>query len=168
MKPRNTLPLYGIGPVYGATTILSTALGIALSAAGRLPAAGFGILRAPLAAVGLGLIALGAWLWHGAVFRARLDDHIRNNTLVTSGVYAWVRNPIYSAILMACAGALMMADNLWLMLLPPLHDLLLTVLVKCTEERWLAARYGEEYARYCQRVNRCIPWPPRARGKRRD
>lgn len=171
MKARKHLPMYGVGPVYGATVVLSAALGIALARAGRLPPAGYGILRIPLSALGIALIASGAWLWHGAVFRARLDDHIRGNTLATSGVYAWVRNPIYSAFLLACTGALLLANNLWLLALPPLYWLFLTVLMKHTEEKWLAALHGAKYAAYCAQVNRCIPRPPKrwnvpARGKR--
>lgn len=163
MKERKPLPTYGVGPVYGIAILLLTAIGIARSAAGRPPVARFGPLRLPLLAIGILLILAGIWMWHSAVFRARLDDHIKSNTLVTTGIYAWVRNPIYAALLMACTGALLAADNLWLLILPPAYWLFLTVLMKCTEERWLAARYGEAYADYCRRVNRCIPRPPRGR-----
>ena len=31
----------------------------------------------------------------------------------------------------------------------------MTVLMKCTEEKWLKNLYGREY---CRRVKRCIPW----------
>lgn len=40
------------------------------------------------------------------------------NHLVTTGVYACVRNPIYSAFLIACTGALMIYGNLYLFVLP--------------------------------------------------
>ena len=36
----------------------------------------------------------------------------------------------------------------------------MTVLMKCTEEKWLKNLYGGEYEEYCRRVNRCIPWLP--------
>lgn len=161
MKRRNHLPVCGVGPAYGFVVIVLTAAGVGMSGAGRLPAARAEFAGAPMAGVGVLLIASGAWLWYCAVFRARVGEHIRNNTLVTDGVYAWVRNPIYSAILMACTGALLLANNLWLLALPPAYWLFLTVLMKWTEERWLSDRYGREYAEYCRRVNRCIPWPPR-------
>lgn len=60
------------------------------------------------------MILFGAWLWYSAVFLARVDDHIKGNTLAATGIYAWVRNPIYSAFLLACTGALLLADNLLL------------------------------------------------------
>lgn len=160
MKNEQHLPMYGVGPAYVAVIIVLTAAGIALTAAGRIPTAQAGPLRIPLIAAGILLIALGAWSWWSAVFRSRVDDHIKNNTLVTTGIYAWVRNPIYAAFLMACTGALLLADNLWLLVLPPAYWLYLTVLIKHTEEKWLAKLYGQEYTDYCRRVNRCIPWFP--------
>ena len=57
-----------------------------------------GVMEFFLSILSVAVIAAGAWLWFLAVFRARVDAHIKNNTLATDGVYAWVRNPIYSAI----------------------------------------------------------------------
>lgn len=54
-------------------------------------------LKIPCVIMGILLILFGLYLWHGAVFRARVDDGISNNKLVTSDVYSLVRNPIYSA-----------------------------------------------------------------------
>lgn len=101
-------------------------------------------------------------MWYSAVFRAKVDGHIKGNTLATTGVYAWVRNPIYSAFLLGCTGVLLMANNLWLLILPVVDWAFLTVLMKHTEEKWLAKLHGKKYADYCRRVNRCIPWPPKA------
>ena len=56
--------------------------------------------------IGFLLVAVGAALWFLAVFRAKIDDGITNNHLVTDGVYALVRNPIYSAFLSVCTGTL--------------------------------------------------------------
>ena len=58
---------------------------------------------------------------------------------------------------------LMIYGNLWLLILPVLYWLFLTVLMKCTEEKWLKNLYGVEYEEYCWRVNRCIPWFPKNR-----
>lgn len=160
MKKQKHLPIYGVGPIYGGVVVTLTVVGMMLSNAGHMPNVRMGLLRFPLTAGGVCLIAFGAWLWYSAVFRARVDEHIKNNTLAVTGVYAWVRNPIYSAFLLACTGALLTADNLWLLGLPPVYWLCLTILMKYTEEKWLAALHGQAYADYCKRVNRCIPWPP--------
>lgn len=161
MKQRRQLPMYGVGPVYVAVILALTGLGLALSASGATASGKVPGLRLPFAVLGTALIAAGARLWHGAVFRARVDEHIRHHTLAVTGVYAWVRNPIYSAFMLACTGALLWAGDLWLLGLPPVFWLFLTVLMKHTEEKWLLERFGQAYADYCRRVNRCIPWLPR-------
>lgn len=158
------LPMYGVGPIYVAVILTLTGLGLGLSASGVTASGRLPGLRVPFAAVGTLLIAAGARLWYSAVFHARIDDHIKSGALATAGVYAWVRNPIYAAFFMACTGALLWAGDLWLLGLPAVYWLFLTVLMKHTEERWLLERFGREYEDYCRRVNRCIPWFPREKG----
>ena len=160
-KRQGHLPVFGVGPIYGAVIILLTAAGMLLSSAGYLPVTALPALRVPLLVIGILLIVLGAAFWCSAVFQARVDDHIKDNTLVTTGVYAWVRNPIYSAFLMACTGVLLLANNLWLLVLPIAFWAFWTVLMKCTEEKWLAKLHRQDYLDYCSRVNRCIPWFPK-------
>ena len=161
MAPQPHLPRYGVGPVYVSTILLLTVAGIWL-AAPQLPSGQVsGLARQILALLGVALAAAGGPLLYGALVCSKVGDHIRSNTLVTTGVYAWVRNPIYSAFLLICTGALLLADNLWLLVLPPAFWIFLTVLMRCTEERWLLALYGDAYAGYCRQVNRCIPSIPK-------
>ena len=51
--------------------------------------------------------------------------------------------------------------NAWALLTVPVNWMILTVTLKRTEEKWLLDLYGQDYADYMKRVNRCIPWPPR-------
>jgi len=92
-----------------------------------------------------------------AFFGAKIDKGIAENRLVTGRVYGHVRNPIYSAFLFLCTGALLIAGNLWLFVLPVAYWLFLTLLMKATEEKWLLRQYGQVYRDYCRRVPRCIP-----------
>lgn len=144
-KNKNHLPLYGVGPIYGCIIIAATAAGILCSKFKIIPYASLSAIKMILLIIGVLLIAAGAVLWFSAVFRAKIDDGITNNHLVTSGVYALVRNPIYSAFLSVCTGTLMIYGNLWLLILPVLYWLFLMVLMKCTEEKWLKNLYGVEY-----------------------
>ena len=160
-EEQDHLPIYGPGPAYVLTIVALTAAGIVLSALGILPQASAGAAAIPLRVLGIALIVGGVALWAGANFGARIDDGILENHLVTHGVYAIVRNPIYSAFTLACAGALLICGNLWLLVLLPVFWAFLTVLMRATEERWLRDLYGQEYEDYCARVNRCIPWFPR-------
>lgn len=160
--PRESrLPLYGVGPVYVAVIITVTMAGILLSQFKVIAYLSFPIIRMVLLMIGFLLVAVGAALWFLAVFRAKIDDGITNNHLVTDGVYALVRISIYSAFLSVCTGTLMIYGNLWLLILPVMYWLFLTVLMKCTKEKWLKNLYGAEYEEYCRRVNRCIPWLPK-------
>lgn len=51
--------------------------------------------------------------------------------------------------------------NLWLILVCFLNWLLMTLVLKHTEEKWLLGLYGQAYADYMIRVNRAIPWKRR-------
>ena len=156
MKNSDHLPLFGVGPLYGGIVIALTAAGCV---AGSLVPFGR-VLQAkiPLLIFGIFLIVYGVSLWTRAVLVAKLDDGIKENRLVTGGVYAHVRNPIYSAIMFACTGALCIAGNLLFLPLFFVFWALMTVMIKNTEEKWLLDRFGKQYSDYCKRVNRAIPW----------
>ena len=82
--------------------------------------------------LGLLLIALGVFMWVHANFISRIDDGINSCRLVTTGIYAWVRNPIYSAIMSACTGVILLLGNLCFLILPFFFWLLMTVLLRST------------------------------------
>lgn len=156
MKKEKHLSIWGVGPVYGLVCGLLTAAGIAMRNLGWLDSGAVPAWDVPMTIAGFVLIAAAAVLYGGA-WRAKLFDSVRQNHLVTTGVYAWVRNPVYSAIMLLCTGLLLMAYNLWLLLLPPVLWALMTAMLIPTEEKWLRNLYGQEYVDYCARVNRCIP-----------
>ncbi|XTB06295.1 isoprenylcysteine carboxylmethyltransferase family protein [Treponema denticola] len=162
MKKENQehLPVMGVGPVCIAIMIAFTAAGIALVKFNMLTSGdvGGGVIAVLFVIAGILCIAGGAILWYAAVFSAKIDITIKSNRLETGGVYAIVRNPIYSAFLFICIGALLFCRNWYVLILPPLFWVYLTVFMKLTEERWLSERFGEEYKAYSKRVNRFIPW----------
>lgn len=151
------LPVLGVGPVCITIMIACTVAGIALVQFDMLTSGQVSSVI-PFVVAGSLCIVGGIALWCAAVFGARIDIKIKSNQLVTGGVYALVRNPIYSAFLYICTGALLCCRNWYVLILPPLFWLYLTVFMKLTEEKWLAERFGDEYAAYRKRVNRFIPW----------
>lgn len=162
MKKENQehLPVMGVGPVCIAIMIAFTAAGIALVKFNMLTSGyiGGGVITVLFVIAGILCIAGGIILWYAAVFSAKIDITIKSNRLETGGVYAIVRNPIYSAFLFICIGVLLFCRNWYVLILPPLFWVYLTVFMKLTEERWLSERFGEEYKAYSKRVNRFIPW----------
>lgn len=155
-EQKEHLPVVGVGPIYIVPTIALTVIGIILTKPGIIPPLGTGFVL-PFCIAGFAAIAIGIYLWCSAVFISRIDTKIKSNTLAVSGVYAHVRNPIYSAFLFICSGALLLCGNVYLLILPPLFWLYLTVFIKLTEEKWLLQLYGKEFEDYCKKVNRCIP-----------
>lgn len=163
MKKSDHLPMYGVGPIYvyviAALTIAAVLLrNHTLFASGRIEG-----LHTILMILGIAFIAGGIALWVYAVPISRIDDGIKENRLVTTGAYALVRNPIYSAAMIACTGVILIVGNTWFFILPLIFWLFMTLLMKGTEEKWLRDLYGKEYDDYCQRVNRCWPWFPKER-----
>ncbi len=161
MAHKQPMSQYGIGPFYSAAIIGLTAAGLIANHMGMLP-----VIRLPLLVLPAKLFAgfcliSAVLLWFNAAVTMNIRKHIRENELVTTGAYAWVRNPIYSAFMLAMWGLLLWSENLLLLLLAPVYPFLMTLLLKRTEEVWLAERYGSKYQDYCRQVNRCIPCPPR-------
>jgi len=140
--------MMGVGPVYVAVIIAVTVI---TAIAGRYTVFEKGridFLKIPLLVTGILLTVLGVYLWAGAMFRSKIDSHIAKNSLATTGVYALVRNPIYSAFMFFCTGALLIAGNLFFLPLFFFYWIFMTVLMKCTEERWLKKLYGREYGHF--------------------
>ncbi len=162
MKGKEHLPLYGVGPICVATMVFLFLAAIIMRYFGFLDSGATEIFRVPLIIAGVILIVLGVYIWIQAVIVSKIDRAILENQLLTTGIYLWVRNPIYSAIAMALTGAGLLFANIWFLLLPILYWLVITFLMKFTEEKWLAERYGQPYMDYCKNVNRCIPWFPKA------
>lgn len=164
MTEKKPLSQYGVGPFYAALVFLLTLTALLLDRFGVIPSPRVPYTVLPMKLLGVILILAAGILWYNAVITMKIAQHIRQNELVTTGAYGWVRNPIYSAIMLLMWGLLLWSGNLLLLLLCPVYHLLMTIMVKCTEEKWLTGLYGDVYRSYCRKVNRCIPWKPGAEG----
>ena len=161
VKEGQKLPLYGVGPAIifamGAVTAVTIILCSCVLKTGFLDGAWGLILRA----FGAALIAAGLAVWFIGALRSDMDANIAENRLQTGGIYAWVRNPMYSGLWMLFTGIGLQWRNAWVLLTIPVNWAIMTIVLKQTEEKWLPGLYGQDYADYLKRVNRCIPWPPR-------
>ena len=108
--------------------------------------------------VALGGVAgtVAAQLSMGASWRVGVDESERTE-LVTAGVFALARNPIFTAMIVTVAGLTAMTPN------PvSLGGLVLTVVaielqVRAVEEPYLRRVHGDAYARYAAAVGRFLP-----------
>ena len=160
VKQGQKLPIFGVGPyiVFGMGIV--AAIGVILCACilkiGNLDGFWVPVFRT----IGALLIAVGLVIWFIGAVRSDMDASIAENRLKTDGIYAWVRNPMYSGWWLIFAGITLMWHNAWTLLTIPVNWGILTVALKRTEEKWLLELYGQAYSDYLKRVNRCIPWLP--------
>ena len=98
---------------------------------------------------------------HRAAYASSAIDYNHTAHLVTDGIYAWMRNPLYTGWMFIIIGVALCFGNLWLLVLPFIFWALMAIMLKPTEEKWLRNLYGTEYDAYCKRVNRTWPWFPK-------
>ncbi len=103
-----------------------------------------------------------AQLAMGTAWRIGVDPTERTD-LVTSGPFALVRNPIFTAALITFTGlALTTANAVALSGLVVVHAGI-QMQVRAVEEPHLLATHGQAYAHYAARVGRFLPWIGRLR-----
>ena len=169
------LPVMGVGPIYVVSIVIVTIIAILFgrttgniadqSASQVLTLTDVFPPCTPLsvflAILGILVILLGLIIYILAI-KIKITKAIKENRLLTTGIYSIVRNPIYSAWLLLCTGALLCSGSLLLaLLLFLIFWAYLTILMKHTEEKWLTKLYGAPYTEYCKKVNRCLPWFPK-------
>jgi protein-S-isoprenylcysteine O-methyltransferase Ste14 len=90
----------------------------------------------------------------GRSFRVGIDvDHA--DKLVTTGVFAFSRNPIYVAFGFVLLGQFLVFPN-WILLVYLAAGIWLVHRQVLREEEFLREQYGQQYAEYCNRVRRYL------------
>lgn len=107
-----------------------------------------------LAGVGLDLAAMRAM--HRA--KTNVLPHRGAQHLVTEGVFAFSRNPIYLGNALLMIGVALVVHWPWLLVGALLSAALVDRLAIRREERHLSARFGDAFANYTRRVPRWIGW----------
>ena len=90
----------------------------------------------------------------GRSFRVGIDT-AHPDKLVTTGIFAFSRNPIYTAFALIVLGQWLVFPN-WILLVYLGAALWLFHRQVLREEAFLKIHYGAEYAEYCRRVRRYI------------
>jgi protein-S-isoprenylcysteine O-methyltransferase Ste14 len=105
----------------------------------------------------------------GASWRIGIDD--RPTQLVTGGLFALSRNPIFSGMFLTLAGIVLIAPAAWVLIGGAVALVLVSLQVRL-EERHLVAIHGCAYLSYAARVGRFVPWlgrlRPRGESRTRD
>lgn len=106
----------------------------------------------------LALALMLAAVWRMARVRTTVDPFRpeRASRLVTGGVFAHSRNPIYIGDVLLLAAWALWLGNVVAAPLPALFVLWMGQLQIPAEEAALRARFGADYERYCARVRRWV------------
>ncbi len=157
IKEDQKLPLFGVGPHIVVAMAAVTIIGIVLFGyvfkIGNVDKPWSVIFRT----AGAILIIAGIVIWLISAFCSGMDESITENKLKTDGIYALTRNPMYNGWWLMISGITLMWGNAFMLLLPFVNRLIMTVILINTEEKWLSDLYGDEYNEYKRKVKRFIP-----------
>ena len=108
-----------------------------------------------LLTIGGGLLCLLAWREMNKA-GTNIDPYQSSSVLVSSGVFAFSRNPIYLGFCLVTAGIGISKDSLFVLISVVLMVVILQWAVIEKEEAYLADLFGEEYIRYKKKVRRWL------------
>jgi protein-S-isoprenylcysteine O-methyltransferase Ste14 len=132
-------------------------LGLLVSSALEDPLRGS---RATTTAGLLLVVLFAAWngwaLWTMARHRTALLPGGATTTVISTGPFAWSRNPLYVGLLVLSAGLALLAASAWALVALPVAWALLRWGAVLPEERYLSDKFGSEYAGYLARVRRWV------------
>jgi protein-S-isoprenylcysteine O-methyltransferase Ste14 len=101
------------------------------------------------------LATLSCWLLMGRSWTMAIVPG-QKTALVTSGLFGWVRHPIYSLSILLMVCTALAVCNVPMLLVAILHIGLLTIKA-IKEEQHLTECHGPSYGAYCERVGRFVP-----------
>lgn len=89
----------------------------------------------------------------------RTTGSVGGTYLITTGPFAYVRNPLYigNIVMYIGVGIMSMALFPWLQIVALAWFILQYSLIVSREEEFLTQRFGEEYTAYCAAVRRFLP-----------
>lgn len=121
-----------------------------------------GTVNVAISVVGLAMFAGAMWLRLVAIRTLdkfwSLDVEIREgHKLVRHGVYAYMRHPVYSAIILEFVGMNLVANAYWTLLATVLLYFPLLGVRLVQEEKVLIEKFGDDYRRYREEVRAVVP-----------
>ena len=130
---------YGMDQIYTLTVSQSVRLGIA------------GYL---LIVIAFSIILIAAWSFYR--FKTHIEPWKPTSKVISSGIFRYSRNPIYTGFIIATAGIGLVLNSWWIILsVLPLAALLYLLVIRL-EESYLLRKFGDEYANYQKRVRRWL------------
>jgi hydroxyacylglutathione hydrolase len=149
------MTVWGVGPKFTLYSVLYLILALVIHYVCYPRFAIQGIPYVVFAVIGLGLVAVGFPIWSMA--SKTVDRGFEEGVLLTQGVYALCRHPIYgNAIFFTIPGILLFFRS-WLLLTVPVFMYVAFKLLVGAEEDHLREKFGPAYREYEREVNAAFP-----------
>jgi protein-S-isoprenylcysteine O-methyltransferase Ste14 len=148
--------LSGLLFVMAFTAFFGAPIATLMGAVGLVALPGWiSLLGVALALAGF-VVVVAAQYQMGVAWRVGVDQSERT-ALIKDGLFAWVRNPVFSGIGLFGAGFSLLVPNVLSGSALLLGALGLEIQARCVEEPYLLRTHGEAYAEYARRVGRFLP-----------
>lgn len=106
--------------------------------------------------IGWTLLLMGILLALWATTAFKQMDFETPTAIITTGPYAFSRNPMYVAWTLIYLALALLINTLWLIALFPVPLLIMHFFYIRAEEHQLEQKFGEEYRHYCAQVRRYL------------
>ncbi len=111
--------------------------------------------------MGMGIVLLGLFI---VIFALRsfkqAETHIEpwkpTTKIISSGIYAYSRNPIYGAFCFISIGTGILLNSFWILLSFIPSTIVVNIIAIKKEEVYLENKFGDEYIRYKRKVRRWV------------
>ncbi len=106
----------------------------------------------------LGLFIRAATIGFGFVTRSGVNKRIHAQSIITDGIFAYVRNPLYLGNFLIVTGSIITINLFYYYVLALPLFYIFYIGITLAEEEYLTEQFGQEYLDYVQKVhNRFIP-----------
>ena len=117
---------------------------------------GYAMSRWLAAGVALACLVLTIQCWRRMGRDWRMDISDRNTSLITDGLFARVRHPIYAFSIGLMIATAIVLPSTPMLVVATVHIVLMNVKAR-TEEAHLARLHGDTYRQYVERTGRFVP-----------
>jgi len=154
---------FGAGPKWGLVTMVYFAIAVIVHYATCPRFVITWLSASSCVIIGTSLLIMGVCMYATAF--ANLRRGLRKGILVTQGLYAIMRHPLYASSIFFIIPGLALVFRSWLLLPMPTIAYIAFRIFLPAEERNLSDQYGEDFKLYRERTNAVFPVLRRRRKK---
>jgi len=146
----------GIGPQLAAVSVVYAAIALSVHFSNPDNMSMSDSAHDVFTLAGIVLVVIGLVFW--ALGAARIQRAFKEERLLTDGVFAVVRNPMYCGFIAFVTPGIALWLRSWPLLTLPFMAYIVFKLLVGREEKYLEEKFGPEFREYRSRVNAIIPF----------